>query len=291
MNGLTEDLLGVPACRGGHDQGVDRRGGLLRIGGHQHDDLLGISEFHSPASDYMERTLMRVGIGQQRGGDFAARVRPPGGVLRPVDQARVVDRHGCDRRQRPHGDLVGVREPAVGPIVGDVEASDPFSANADRHAEKGTHRRVRTEIGETYGLRVVGEQPEQARPRRRAAVRPVADERHQYAVGIPDSDRTETSTGHRHGGPQDVPQGRVHIPISAGFQRRGQQLGHSLVTHAVESPVTERRRAEGDIRRSYRVSPAERAGTRPRPCESCVSQSSALFSTYRMRSSTVRSFW
>ena len=181
-NLLTDHLRGVPARRGGHDQGVDFIRGQIGLPGNQQDRLLSIGQLQRPVHDELQRPRLRV-TGQQRGRDLATSLRPFRRFTLSLEESRVVDGGRSRSGQCPYGALLEVGEHSAGPVVGQVKAPEVSCPHGDRYCEERPHRRI--VCVQSGGLRMSTEiidantlaYRQIAQPPRRVAVDSHVDER------------------------------------------------------------------------------------------------------------------
>jgi len=118
---------------------------------------------------------VRLGAGQQRGGDLAAGLRPLRRCPLAFEQLRIVDGDPGRERQCASGNLVGFGEHARGVVVGQINVAEHRPTDGDRHRKKGPHERV--VLGKSHGGRVRGQivHPQSRRVEERQAQQPLAN--------------------------------------------------------------------------------------------------------------------
>ena len=197
----------------------------ILLGQGQHSQV-GMGQFPHLPGDRGQH-LVRVGPGQQGGGDLGVGLHPlllpAGGVVEPG----VLDRDTGRGAQRDQDSLVILGERAAALLLGQVQVAEDLIADADRDPEEGLHRRV--PLGETRRIRagrdvreaeragITDEQPEQPAP-----FRPVVDladaglvqaHRHEFGQPLPFADHAQGAVLRVH-----QPDGRLDDPLQRALQ-------------------------------------------------------------------------
>jgi hypothetical protein len=207
----------------------DRHPAALVVRQREHREV-GARQLARLGGDARER-LVRIGAGQQRGGDLGAGRDPalavPGGVVQP----RILHRHAGRGPEGGQHRLVVVGELAATALIGEVQVAEHLVPHPHRHSEEAAHRRmtvgepgrcgVRGHVGEPQRPRISDQQAKQA-----ASFRPVVDladlllcKAHRDELGQPlaalvaVSDDPERAVGRVH-----QPDRGLHDPAQRRFQ-------------------------------------------------------------------------